>query len=60
MLSGDVEYTSEVKTTLFDYRTTETKLSAAARSKREYPCTVLIHHGTNAKQSRIKLKDPTR
>jgi hypothetical protein len=60
MLSGDVEYTSEVKTTLFDYRTTETKLSAAARSKREYPCTVLIHHGANAKQSRIKLKDPTR
>jgi len=60
MLNGDVEYTSEVKTTLFDYRTTETKLSTAARSKREYPCTVLIHHGSNAKQNRIQLKDPTR
>jgi len=59
-IAGDVEYTSEVKTTLFDYRTTETKLTAAARSRKEYPCTVLIHHGTNAKQSRIKLKDPTR
>jgi len=58
-IAGDVEYTSEVKTTLFDYRTTETKLTAA-RSKKEYPCTVLIHHGSNAKQSRIKLKDPER
>ena len=60
LIGGDVEYTSEVKTTLFDYRTTETKLPVATRSKREYPCTVLIHHGTNAKQNRIKLKDPTR
>ena len=60
MIGGDVEYTSEVKTTLFDYRTTETKLSVAARAKREYPCTVLIHHGSNAKQNRIQLKDPTR
>ena len=59
-IGGDVEYTSEVKTTLFDYRTTETKLPVAARSKREYPCTVLIHQGSNAKQQRIKLKDPTR
>ena len=59
-IAGDVEYTSEVKTTLFDYRTTETKLSVAARNKREYPCTVLIHHGSNAKQKRIRLKDPAR
>ena len=59
-LNGDVEYTSEVKTTLFDYHTTETKLSVDARSKKEYPCTVLIHHGSNAKQKRILLKDATR
>jgi hypothetical protein len=60
LIGGDVEYTSEVETTLFDYRTTETKLPVAARGKREYPCTVLIHHGSNAKQNRIRLKDPTR
>ena len=60
LFGGDVEYTSEVQTTPFDYRTTETKLTAAARSTREYPCTVLIHHGTNAKQQRVRLKDPTR
>ena len=59
-IDGDVEYLSEVATTLFDYRTTETKLSTGARSKKEYPCTVLIHHGTNAKQSRILLKEPAR
>ena len=59
-LGGDVEYTSEVATTLFDYHTTETKLSVGARGKREYPCTVLIHHGANAKQDRILPKDPTR
>jgi hypothetical protein len=60
LIGGDVEYTSEVETTLFDYRTTETKLPVAARGKREYPSTVLIHHGSNAKQQRVQLKDPTR
>jgi hypothetical protein len=60
MIGGDVEYTSEVKTILFDYRTTETKLSVDARAKKEYPCTVLTHQGSNGKQQRIQLKDATR
>jgi hypothetical protein len=60
MIGGDVEYTSEVKTALFDYRTTETKLSVDARAKKEYPCTVLTHQGSNGKQQRIQLKDATR
>jgi hypothetical protein len=60
MLAGDVEYTSEVQTALFDYRTTETKLSVDARAKKEYPCTTLIHQGTNAKQQRVQLKDAAR
>jgi hypothetical protein len=60
MLAGDVEYTSEVQTVLFDYRTTETKLSVDARAKKEYPCTTLIHQGTNAKQQRVQLKDAAR
>jgi hypothetical protein len=60
MLAGDVEYTSEVQTVLFDYRTTETKLSVGARAKKEYPCTTLIHQGTNAKQQRVQLKDAAR
>jgi len=33
MIPGDVEYTSEVQTILFDYRTTETKLSVGARAE---------------------------
>ena len=51
-----MEYESEVTTTLFDYRTTETKFKIAARSKKQYPATVTTHFGTNAKQQRVKLK----
>ena len=54
--TGHVDYDSEVKTTLFDYRTIEAKFSVAAREKKLYPCTAVTHHGSNAKQSRIDLK----
>jgi len=57
---GDVDYDSEVATTLFDYRTTETTFDIAARSKRQYPATVTVHFGTNAKQQRVKLKESAR
>ncbi len=53
---GHVDYTSEVATTLFDYRTIETKFTVGPRGRREYPCTVTIHQGVNAKQSRIGLR----
>ena len=53
---GDVEFTSEVETTSFDYRTVETAFPIAARSQFAYPFTVSIHHGTNAKQKRVKLR----
>ena len=56
--SGHVDYDSEVKTTLFDYRTIETKFTIGSRSKKEYPATIVAHHGTNKKQSRIELKQP--
>ena len=55
---GHVDYESEVKTTLFDYRTIEAKFSVKARGRKLYPCTVVMHHGTNSKQSRINLKKP--
>ncbi len=55
---GHVDYTSEVKTTLFDYRTIEAKFTVPARGKREYPATVVLHQGVNSKQSRIELKRP--
>jgi len=54
--NGDVEYDSEVTTTLFDYRTIQVTLTVPARSKKDYPCTVTTRQGVNAKQSRIKLK----
>jgi hypothetical protein len=53
---GDIDYSSEVKTTLFDYRTTETTFTVGARSKTEYPATVTQHLGKNAKQASVKLK----
>ena len=53
--NGDADYDSEVATTLFDYRTTETKFGIKPRSKRQYPATVTVHLGTNRKQNRVKL-----
>jgi hypothetical protein len=55
---GHVDYTSEVATKLFDYRTIEATFRVDARSKREYPCTMVLHQGANKKQSRIDLKRP--
>lgn len=52
---GDVEYSSEVATTLFDYRTPETKFTVGPRGKLEYPAAVTVHMGVNAKQSRVRI-----
>lgn len=52
---GDVDYASEVKTTLFDYRTTETKFTVGARGKTIYPCATVLHQGSHARQARVKL-----
>ncbi|KKK52209.1 hypothetical protein LCGC14_3107230, partial [marine sediment metagenome] len=56
MWGGHVDYDSEVRTKLFDYRTIEVTFTVDARNKKLYPCTVVTHHGTNSKQSRINLK----
>ena len=53
---GDVDYYSDIETTLFDYRTTDTKFTIEARDKMEYPCTVTFHMGFNKKQDRVRLK----
>ncbi len=53
---GDVDYYSDVETTLFDYRTTETTFTVGARDQTDYPCTVTFHMGFNKKQDRINLK----
>ena len=51
-----MEYTSEVETKLFDYRTIEVKFTIGARNKEHNPATILRHEGANRKQNRIKLK----
>ena len=53
--SGDVDFSSEAKTTVFDFQTVETKLTVAEGKTRLYPYRVTIHNGVNAKQSRVKL-----
>jgi hypothetical protein len=54
--AGDIDFTTQHATKSFDYRTIETKLQVDARDRTEYPHTVTIHHGTNAKQQSVKLK----
>ena len=56
--SGHVDFESEVKTTQFDYRTVEAKFTLPARSRKNYPATVVAHMGANKKQDRIRLKSP--
>ena len=53
---GDVEYDSEVETTLFDYQTTATLFEIGPRDTVDYPATVTISHQENAEQLRIRLE----
>ncbi len=53
---GDVDYHSKVETTLFDFQTTEAKLTVKPRGRSEYGCSVTRHMGVNEKQARINLK----
>jgi hypothetical protein len=56
MMTGDVEVTPTAETTSFDYRTIETKFDVPSRGMSEYKFRSSIHHGTNAKQNRVRLK----
>lgn len=53
---GDVEYKSEVKSSLFDVRTVETTFEIKARDKTGYPATILRHWGRNQQQAKVKLE----
>ena len=53
---GDVDYDSEMKTTLFDYQTTEVVLNVPARDRREIVATVTTRLAKNQRQHRIELK----
>jgi hypothetical protein len=56
IFGGDVEYKSDLKAGLFDYRTVETRFTVKARDKKENPFTLKLHMGDNKKQDRIKIK----
>jgi len=53
---GDVEYSSTMETTLFDYQTVEAAFTVPARGKVEYPAEVITRMGNKARKSRIILK----
>ena len=55
---GDVEYDSEIETSLFDFRTTETLFVVDARDQVDYPATVTTRYGENAEQNRVRLTTP--
>ena len=52
---GDVDFDSEADTKVFDHKTVETKIVVPEGKTRAYPYKVTYHHGTNKKQSRVKL-----
>ena len=52
---GDVDFSSEIATGVFNFETVEAKFEVAAGGKDHYPHTVVIHHGKNAKQTRVKI-----
>ena len=54
--NGHVDYTSEIDTKKFDYRTVEATFSVDARGRFLYPCIVTTHKGKNARQNRIELR----
>jgi len=53
---GDVDYSSEIRTGLFDFRTALVAFDVPAHGRFEYPATVVLHQGRNAKQNRIQLR----
>ncbi len=52
---GDVEYSSEMETRLFDYRTIETRFTIKPRGETVYPSTVVRRHGASQRQNRVAL-----
>jgi hypothetical protein len=53
---GHVDYSSEMTTTRFDYRTAVATFDVAPHGKVLYPAVVTTHMGANASQNRIQLK----
>ncbi|MCY2925224.1 MAG: hypothetical protein NT031_07260, partial [Planctomycetota bacterium] len=52
---GDTTFASEAATTVFDFKTVETKLSVKSGEPRTYPYTVTFRNGVNVGQARMKL-----
>jgi len=55
--TGDVDYSSEIATKLFNFQTTEAKFPVESRASSRYPATVLTRHGRNSKQNRVQIRE---
>jgi hypothetical protein len=53
---GHVDYKKDGLASLFDYRTIQVKFSVPARNHVDYPASVLVHEGSNARQNRVELR----
>jgi hypothetical protein len=53
---GHVDYATELASSLFDYQTVQATFQVGPRDRLEYPATVTVHQGVNAKESRIDLR----
>ena len=56
IFDGDVDYSSDIKGTLFDYRTVETVFVVEPRAKKSLAASLLYRMGSLSKQNRIVLK----
>ncbi len=53
--SGDVDFQSEQPANAFDFRTIESKFDVAPLDDTKFEYMTTVHHGTNARQDRVKL-----
>jgi hypothetical protein len=54
-MNGDIQLRYELPTTSFDFNTIEAKFAVPAAGQTDYPYVATVHHGSNAKQNRVKL-----
>ncbi len=57
-IGGDVEMTYEKPTHSFDFNTVQTDLTVPASGLATYPYKLVIRHGANTKQNRVRLIAP--
>ena len=58
--SGDVEFSAEDPTRLHDFQTTEATFDLQPRSRKPYPCNLLLRQGSHRTQERVLMTSSDR